>query len=317
MKFLQKRWVAILLCVAMVVAAVAIGQAKSNRGEKWGEKNYAAYTDFLWDEADILSESTEKTLCAVNGELDYYYGSICGVATMSVPDGQSMEDLAYETAEEMGLSGYDCLVLLDGETGDYYFVSGYELEPYVDSELENLFRESLQNGAADANRGLPALFEKLPDWYEKNFPDIPANETGRSSGLLFGGGFVFLILIVLIILAAVVSLLVWAGRRVIGGFRAGGPRFFFFGRPRYRPPFGPGPRPGPGPGPDPGRGPNPGPRSGGTNSRGSNSRSSGGSFSGSSQSGSSRGGSFRGGSGRSGGFGSGSRGGGSFRGGKR
>lgn len=238
MKFLQKRWVAVILCVVMVVAAVAIGQAKGNRAEKWGEKNYTAYTKFLWDDADMLSESAEKTLCVVNGELDYYYGSICGVATVSGLDGQNMEDLAYETAEEMGLGEYDCFVLLDGETGEYWFASGYEFERYVDNELELLFRESLQDGVTDADRQLPALFEKLPDWYENN---VPVDGTGQSrvNGLTVGGSVFFLLLIVLFIVAAVVSALVRAGRRMTGGFRAGAP-LFFFGGPRYRPPFGPG-----------------------------------------------------------------------------
>lgn len=295
MKFFQKRWVAVTLCIVMIVAAIGIGQAKKRNtykpestaaAEQWGEENYAAYSRFLRDGANLLSGKTEQTLSSYNGAWDYSYESVCGVVTVSSLDGQDMEDAAYDQAGELGLGSFDCLLLVDAESQEWYFVYGDDFGYYANNELDILFRETLGSAVTNPDKQLPDLFEKLSGWYKDNLPVSGQAAQENRSGLVAGGAVFFVLLIIILIFAAIFSAIVRAGRRVVGGFwRA--PIFFFGPGPRGpRPPYGPGPGPGP----------NPGPRPGGSN------RSSGGFGS------SSRGGSFNGS--RSGGFGSSSRGGG-------
>ena len=300
MKFFQKRWVAITLCIVMIVAAIGIGQAKnrntyrpesSSAAVQWGKENYAAYTRFLRDDGNLLSGNTEQTLSSYNGAWDYSYESVCGVATVSSLNGQDMEDLSYDLEDGMGLGSLDCLLLVDKETREWYFVYGDDFGYYVNNELELLFQDCLGSAVTDADKQLPDLFADLSDWYEKNMPVSGQAAQGTQTGLVAGGAVFFVFLIVILIAVAIISAIVRAGRRMVGGFRRA-PIFFFGPGPRGpRPPFGPGS------GTRPGPGPNPGPRPG------SNNRSSGGFGS------SSRGGSFNGS--RSGGFGSSSRGSGS------
>lgn len=315
MKFFQKRWVAITLCIVMIVAAIGIGQAKNRNtykpestaaAEQWGEENYAAYSRFLRDGANLLSAKTEQTLSSYNGAWDYSYESVCGVVTVSGLDGQDMEDAAYDQAEELGLGSYDCLLLVDAESQEWYFVYGDDFGYYVNNELDILFRGTLGSAVTNPDKQLPDLFEKLSGWYKDNLPVSGQAAQKNRSGLVAGGAVFFVLLIILLIIAAIVSAIVRAGRRVVGGFRRA-PIFFFGPGPRGpRPPFGPGPGPGPNPGPRPG--PNPGPRPGGSSNRSSGgfgSSSRGGSFNGSRSGG--FGSSSRGGSSRGGGFGSGKR----------
>lgn len=311
MKFFQKRWVAITLCVLMIVAAIGIGQAKANRNsaqpggsaaaEKWGKENYSAYTKFLRDDAGLLSAKAEETICAYNGALDYSYGSLCGVATVSGLSGWDIEDAAYDLFEDMGMGDADCLILVDAETQEWFFVYGDNFSYYVNNELELLFRQELGSAVTNPDRQLPALFEELSGWYAETYPESVQAANGGRIGLMAGGVIFFVFLVVFLIIAAIVSAIIRASRRAVGGFRQRGPAYFYGPgpgpgpRPPYgpgpgpRPPHGPGPGPGPRPNPGPGPRPNPGPRP-------SSGRPSGG-----------FGGSSRGGNRPSGGFGSGKR----------
>lgn len=76
MKFFQKTWVAWLLTAVMIVAAVGIGQVKGGRREPEPLPSGNAALDeslstqsvqkFFWDDADILSSSTEKQINLYN-----------------------------------------------------------------------------------------------------------------------------------------------------------------------------------------------------------------------------------------------------------
>ena len=81
MKILQKKSVAILLTVVMVLAGVGIGQVRANQAPPVptaGETaldttlSTAAYENWLWDEADVFSKSEEKQICIYNANWDKY-----------------------------------------------------------------------------------------------------------------------------------------------------------------------------------------------------------------------------------------------------
>lgn len=273
MKFLKKRWVAVVLCVIMVLAAVviAVGRTQTatyepsnlHAAEDWGEENYEAYTGFVRDEADALSTGTVKALSEVNAALDYTYGSICGVAVVDGVSG-TMEDAAYDMYATLELGDDDCLLLLDVAQEQWYFVYGDDFSWYVDNELEILFQGGLNDDYDKLNSMLPETFEELADWYEDH---VPVEQEGAAEAS-YGGGIAIMsiLLIVLVIVIVVISILNSIRRRIVGGWGFWGGHWHHHHRPTPPPPPGPhyGLHHGPGPGPRPGGRPNPGPRPGGS-----------------------------------------------------
>ena len=246
MKFLQKRWVAVVICVILVITALGIRagrnidtQYRTNSeaaAENWGEQNYGAFTQFILDEADELSQRTVKELSVYNAAFDYAYDSICGVAIVEGTDGMSMEDKAYDLSAELGLGDSDCLLLVDQTAGDWYFVYGADFSYYVNNELEVIFTQYMQKGVESPNTVLPELFEELEDWYDDHVP-----VQGKQTVSVVGGiGSVLLIIlfIVILVIVSIVSSVGRIGRRFVGGW---GPTFFVGGRHHHRPNPGPGP----------------------------------------------------------------------------
>lgn len=307
MKFLQKRWVAITLCVLMIVAAFGISNRKqtnaqydpsdSDSAENWAGENYASYTRYVQDDAGLFSDKAVREISEYNARLDYYYGSICGVATTSDLDGQDIVDAAYDAAEFIGLGENDYLLFLDEGTEDWYFVPGEAASYYVDNRLEILVTGYMDTIFSDPDDSVRGLFPELTGWCDDTVPLADTAAEGSGNGMVAGGVILFVMLIALLITVAVISSMVRAGRRFVGGWW---PVFIGRTRPRYHvhhtPPPGPRPGPRPNPGPRPGAGsrPSAGPRPGSSSRRSS-----------SGFGGSSRGNFGRGG----GGFGGGSRGG--------
>ena len=315
MKFFQKRWVAITLCVLMSVAAWAIGQAKnrsavyapasSNAAEAWGEENYGSYARYIQDDVGLLSEKTIREISEWNATFDYSYDSICGVGIVLGVEGQSMEDAAFDLGDALGLGENDFFLLLDAENEDWYFVYGEEASYYVDKELEVLAIGAMNEMFQTPDAAMQEFFVGLANWYNNKMPVAGKVVRGSSFGMVAGGTILFILLIVVLVIAAVFSALFRAGRRVVG--RGGGwmPLIFLGGR-RHRTNYGPGPGPRPNPGPNHRTGPSSsagGPRNGGAAPKrssggfGSGSRGNfnhGGGFGGSNRSGGSRGGGFGG-----------------------
>jgi len=300
MKFFQKRWVAILLCILMIVSGLAIGQAKNKQTEyapenqasahDWAQDNYEAYLRYIYDDAGLLSDSTVRKLSEWNAAFDYSHDSICGVGIVDGIDGNDLEDAAFALGAEIGLGENDYFLLLDADAEDWYFVYGDEAAYYVDNRLEILVTGAMASAFRDTDDALLELFRELEDWYQEQMP--VSMSAGGSTGMEAGGTIFFVLLLVLLIVLAVISSLLRAGRRVIGGVSGWWP-LFFVGRTHHRRSYGPGPRPGPHVGPRPGPKPRPG---------GSGQRRSAGGFGGSSRGNFSRGGGFGGGN-RGGGFG--------------
>lgn len=292
MKFFQKRWVAVLLCLAMIGTAIGVSVYRNQNSDvSWGESNYDSYTKFVNDEAGMLNASTIEKISSYNAQLDYRHGSICALATVNGTDGETLEDLSYALSEDMKLGEQDALLVLDIDDADWYFVYGSDFSYYVDHELEVLLRGSMTDAVQSPNSVLPKLYGELADWYDEQIPVADQNQPAAEehSIELTGMQALLIIAIIIIVFAAIFS----RPRRRFGW----GPVIFLGGhrhRPHYPPP-GPRTRPGPGPGPGPGSRPhhsdNRPPRGGssggfGGSSRGSGfSRGGGGGFGGSSRGG--------------------------------
>lgn len=350
MKFFQKRWVAVTLAIVMVAAAIGIGQLRSNSAPVPDTPNVstAGYEKWIWDDADILSADTERTICQYNAKWDSYYNSVVAVATTS-SNVNDMETFAWDLGLDMGLGEGDAILAIDAKNGDYFVAPGQDFSTILTNKVVSNLEDILSGKLND--KTILSFYKELDDVYYQNFGlGNGANGTsyGEHTGQMSRMGGVVTLLVIVVLLVVVLSALdrmrYNTYRRQYYGvvnppviFR---PIFFWHGprsswyRRNWRQPPPPPPPPPRGPGGPSTRGPggsggfggfsggsssgfggsgNRGPRGGGTfggrPSGGGRSGGFGGSFGGGGFSGGSRGGGFGGGS-RGGGFGGGSRGGG-------
>ncbi|MCI8527178.1 MAG: TPM domain-containing protein [Oscillospiraceae bacterium] len=327
MKVFKNHTVAVILTLLVVAGCVFFGfvrrpaQAVADMDNRsYAEAHYQSYTDWISDEAGILSQETETVIAKYNAALDYDYGSILAVAALDLQGG-SIEQAAYDVFMDWELKPVDMVLVIDRSSDQWYFGYGDEMGYYVNNRLQTILTAALDGGSVteNADSALPLLMRDVQDWYGDYITADGGFEpkSGEGAGISVAGA-VFGIVLVLLILVIFLSSFGVGRRRYGYGFwgPVWGPIFFphrWPGGPHHppRPPRQP-PRQSSGRGP---RGPfGPGGGFGGGGSGfgggfGSGSRG-GGSFGGGFGSGSRGGGSF------GGGFGSGSRGGGGFGGGR-
>lgn len=314
MKFFQKRGVAIVVLILAILASSAWGlhKAPAVSTPEGGEKldpslSTAAFTQYVRDEADILSDKTEEAVGLYNANWDKMFGSIMAVVTTE--SANDLDSIAWEYANQMELAPDDAILVIAEQEGSYYLRPSGSfrslLESLSQSFVASCMADNVQKGDYDAAvRSLcAALHVELSQQYQQS--EAALDEAANSVMFIM----ILIILFVLWIMLDGMRYRRYRRRYMMPGM--GIPtvvyRPIFWGR---RPPRGPRPPRSGGPRPPQG-GPRP-PYSGG--SSGGNRRppqpprrpsSSGGSFGGFGSTG--RGGGF--GSGSVGGFGS-SRGGG-------
>ena len=323
MKFFQKRGVAIAVLILAILASGAWGLHKApvvstpEGGEKLDPSlSTAAFTQYVRDDAGVLSDKTEEAIGLYNANWDKMFGSIMAVVTVQSSD--DLENTAYDYADTMQLGTNDAILVIAEQQQNYYVVASgnfYDLLNGLSySFVDSCMAGDVQKG--DYNAAVQELCSQLHVELSRQYQQDQAAQNDAGTAVLF-----ILLLIVIFVIWIMLDRMRYnryRRRYMMPGM--GIPTVvyhpIFWGR---RPPRGPRPPRSGGPRPPQG-GPRP-PRSGG--SSGGNRRppqqprrpsgSSGSSFGGFGSSG--RGGSF--GSGNFGGFGGSSRGGGFGGGGSR
>ncbi len=315
MKFFQKRGVAIAVLILAIVASSAWGlhKAPAVSTPEGGEKldpslSAAAFTQYVRDDAGVLSDKTEEAIGLYNANWDKMFGSIMAVVTTE--SANDIENAAYDYAIEMQLAENDAILVIAKQQQDYYLLASGDfydlLSGLSQSFVASCMADNVQKGDYDAAvRSLcAALHVELSQQYQQS--EAALDEA--ANGVMFI--MILVIFFVLWIMLDGMRYRRYRRRYMMPGMGVPTVMYhpIFWGR---RPPRGPRPPQG---------GPRP-PRSG--SSSGGNRRppqqprrpsgSSGSSFGGFGSSG--RGGSF--GSGNFGGFGGSSRGGGFGGGGSR
>lgn len=338
MKIFQKKSIAILLTVVMIVAGIGLGQMRANSAPEVPTTgttaldtslSTAAYENWLWDEADVFSSSEEKKICLYNANWDKRYSSLVAVAAVKNAGGDIAE-YAYELGNDIGLGQGDALLVLDIGGKDAYLATGDDFgsELLNSTQATTYLDQYLYEDFMDGNygKGVVTLLDAINERYVEVFGASTVTAESEGGSTLVG---CIVLLIILLVIATILDNMRYNSYRQQYYGVANPPYVFrpilFWHGPSYGwyrrrwvhpvPPSGGPRRPG-GPGGFGGGG------FGGTGGFTNNNR--GGGFGGSSRgggfSGGSRGGGFGGGfsGGRGGGFG-GSRGGGfgggSFRGG--
>jgi len=318
MEFFKKRSTAWAVLIAVIAVSFFIGQAKRPASEV----QILPPGEYVQDNANVLSSSTEKYMTEMNNDLVSRVGGEIHVVTVETTGGEDIFDRAIDLANDTNLSSSSCIFFIAVDDVNAVIIQGDELlYAFSDDELSDILHSNFtendfRNRTVDtpARRSFDDLITMYEDYYGISIMGsqyVTVQDTSASDDAVMVA--VFLLIIVLVILIVYVATrprrykqrtaTVPGGTTVI---RTGNypPRGSYTTPPPYRP-----------------RGTSS--RTGGSFSSSSSrtggfgSSSRGGSFS----SGSSRGGSFSSsrssfGSSRSGGFGGGSRG-GSFGGGSR
>ena len=159
MKFFQKRGVAIAVLILAILASGAWGLHKApvvstpEGGEKLDPSlSTAAFTQYVRDDAGVLSDKTEEAIGLYNANWDKMFGSIMAVVTVQSSD--NLENTAYDYADTMQLGTNDAILVIAEQQQNYYVVASgnfYDLlSGLSQSFVASCMADNVQKGDYDA-----------------------------------------------------------------------------------------------------------------------------------------------------------------------
>ena len=179
MKFFQKRGVAIAVLILAIVASSAWGlhKAPAVSTPEGGEKldpslSTAAFTQYVRDDAGVLSDKTEEAIGLYNANWDKMFGSIMAVVTTE--SANDIENAAYDYAIEMQLAENDAILVIAKQQQDYYLLASGDfydlLSGLSQSFVASCMADNVQKGDYDAAvRSLcAALHVELSQQYQQS-----------------------------------------------------------------------------------------------------------------------------------------------------
>lgn len=179
MKFFQKRGVAIVVLILAIVASSAWGLHKTpavstpEGGEKLDPSlSTAAFTQYVRDDAGVLSDKTEEAIGLYNANWDKMFGSIMAVVTTE--SANDIENAAYDYAIEMQLAENDAILVIAKQQQDYYLLASGDfydlLSGLSQSFVASCMADGVQKGDYDAAvRSLcAALHVELSQQYQQS-----------------------------------------------------------------------------------------------------------------------------------------------------
>ena len=190
--FLKNQGAAWFLTALMVVAAVFIGIGKSPLNNPkpeaapapnaapptaLPEPGYSAAPvpgsseSFVWDNARVLSSDTVGQLDQRNERLWNNCSVSIGVVTCNY-GGDDLYGYALQCAEDMGLGGYDMIVVLDIQGDNYWLLQGDDIRgAFTDNDSSNYAYDYMEQEFARGHyeAALLSLTKALEEWYESHF----------------------------------------------------------------------------------------------------------------------------------------------------
>ena len=179
MKFFQKRGIAIAVLILAIIASGAWGlhKAPAVSTPEGGEKldpslSTAAFTQYVRDDADVLSDKTEEAIGLYNANWDKMFGSIMAVVTTE--SANDIENAAYDYAIEMQLAENDAILVIAKQQQDYYLLASGDfydlLSGLSQSFVASCMADNVQKGDYDAAvRSLcAALHVELSQQYQQS-----------------------------------------------------------------------------------------------------------------------------------------------------
>ena len=175
MNILKKQSVAWVITAVMVVAAIVIGLTKAPAAST-PEGPGGSYSDgsdswYVYDDADVLSASTERTLRERNRQL--YESMDVVVACVTTDYGRDdLYDFAMDYAETIGLGQYDFIVVLDISGENYWLIQGSGLvDLFTDDDCSAYAWQYMEQPFArgDWASALLNLTDALAEWYADHY----------------------------------------------------------------------------------------------------------------------------------------------------
>ncbi|MBD5083754.1 MAG: TPM domain-containing protein [Clostridiales bacterium] len=179
MKLLKKQGVAWFLTIVMIAAAIGIGYNKAH-ASRTPEPDLPSQTippvqtvppvsadSFVWDNARVLSNRTVKALDERNDRLWNNYNVTVGVVTCDY-GGDDLYSYALQCAEDMGLGGYDMIVVLDIQGDNYWLLQGNDIRgTFTDQTAADYAYDYMEEwfAAGDYDFAVCQLTEMLELWY--------------------------------------------------------------------------------------------------------------------------------------------------------
>lgn len=170
----KKQGVAWLTTIVMVVVGIGIGYAKAPVNNPKPDAMPAplptsapsASGSFVWDDANVLSNRTERELDERNERLWDNYSVTVAVVTCNYGRGD-LGEYAMECAEDMGLGGYDMIVVLDIAGDNYWFQLGGDVDRDFPDDPSDYAYEYMERSFArgDYDDAVLELTKALEDWY--------------------------------------------------------------------------------------------------------------------------------------------------------
>ena len=164
MKFFQKRGVAIVVLILAIVASSAWGlhKAPAVSTPEGGEKldpslSTAAFTQYVRDEADILSDKTEEAVGLYNANWDKMFGSIMAVVTVQSSD--NLENTAYDYADTMQLGSNDAILVIAKQQQDYYLVASGDFYDLLSGLSQSFVASCMESGVQKSDYDAAVLDE--------------------------------------------------------------------------------------------------------------------------------------------------------------
>lgn len=167
----KKTGVAWIITILMVLFAIGFGLAKPRLTPQPEPPN--SFSDgsdswYVYDDADVLSADTERTLRARNQQL--YDGLDVVIACVTTRDNQgNLGSFALDYAQTIGLGPNDFIVVLDIPGDNYWLVQGSGLVPlFSDEDCQSYAWNYMEDAFAQGDYGtaLLDLTDALAHWYE-------------------------------------------------------------------------------------------------------------------------------------------------------
>ena len=156
MKFFQKRGVAIAVLILAIIASGAWGlhKAPAVSTPEGGEKldpslSTAAFTQYVRDDAGVLSDKTEEAIGLYNANWDKMFGSIMAVVTTE--SANDLDSIAWEYANQMELAPDDAILVIAEQEGSYYLLPSGSFRSLLESLSQSFVASCMADGVQKGN----------------------------------------------------------------------------------------------------------------------------------------------------------------------
>ena len=213
MNTLKRTWLAVLIVVVLIAAAVGIGQLRKpsyqvNEGVSSSQEldtslSTASVEKFLDDRAGLLSSSARKSVLLYNANWDQRYNSVVALVTVEAVQGD-LEEAALNEAIDIGLGEGDAILLIDSASNSYYLYPGNDFSTILTNSVMNDLDNRVLSGDSWED-GVLSFYEGMNRVYLREFSTGNAGLAYSSSYGSFGVTWVTFLVVAVILLLVVAS----------------------------------------------------------------------------------------------------------------